>query len=221
VRLAQEADVEFTGFEPDDFDVFSIPEFADRMAAIRARIRPKLLALGEDLGDKLEALVESPLFPHTAQHMRRRVNPPQETWVAFCRDRKGYKRWTHFRVAVSAAGVRVTVFVEDDADDKPQFGVNLQRGAPELLEALGSASPILWYTLGDAGAVPQAEITPERLQALGASLQRLKTIKFQAGIPLPRNRAAEKSPQQFEEWVMEQVAILKPLYLAGISDSSS
>jgi hypothetical protein len=79
------------------------------MAAIRGTLRPKLVALGDDLTSAVEELTGIPTFPHVAQHMRRRVHPPEETWVAFARDRKGYKRWTHFRVAVSGAGVRVTL----------------------------------------------------------------------------------------------------------------
>ena len=84
----------FPGFTDDDFDLFAIPDFAGRMGEIRSRLRPKLLALGEDLAGPIERAVEAPVFPHVAQHMRRRVNPPAETWAAFARDRKGYKRWT-------------------------------------------------------------------------------------------------------------------------------
>src|SRR5262249_37150707 len=89
------------GFEEADFSLFSIPDFPGRMGAIRGKLRPKLIALGDDLNDRIAALTGIPSFPHVAQHMRRRVNPPVETWAAFCRDRKGYKRWTHHRAAVS------------------------------------------------------------------------------------------------------------------------
>jgi uncharacterized protein YktB (UPF0637 family) len=206
--------VEFTGFKSDDFDVFSIPDFPGRMGAIRERVRPRLAALGEDLGPRLEKLLELPTFPHVAQHMRRRVNPPQETWVAFVRDRKGYKRWTHYRVAVSAAGVRVTVFVEDDADDKPPFGASLAAAPEAILTAMGSGAPVLWYTLGEE-PVRHADLAAGTLAELGERLQRLKTLKFQAGVPLPREEAVRMTPLRFEEWALEQMALLRPLYLAG------
>lgn len=206
--------MDFPGFEPADFDVFSIPDFAGRMAEIRSRIRPKLVALGADLAPILSEVVGCELFPHTAQHMRRRVNPPEETWAAFCRDKKGYKRWTHYRVAISGAGVRVTVFVEDDADDKPQLGARLESDAAALLQQLGGTAPVRWYTLGN-DPVLQSELTPERLQEAGRALQRLKTLKFQAGIPLSAAEVPGYSPERFEEWVKEQAEVLKPLYLAG------
>ena len=203
----------FPGFAPEDFELFSIPDFAGRMGEIRSRLKPKLIALATDLSPQVEEVLAGPVFPHVAQHMRRRVNPPVETWLAFARDKKGYKRWTHYRVAVSGNGVRVTVFVEDDADDKPQFGRALDADPQKLLDALGTA-PVQWYTLGEHGT-SQADLTANRLQAAGDALQRLKTAKFQAGVSLPRAEAIALSPKRFEAWAVEQIALLKPLYLAG------
>jgi uncharacterized protein YktB (UPF0637 family) len=206
--------VQFPGFEPGDFELFAIPDFAGRMAEIRARVRPKLIALGDDLTDRISAVVGMDTFPHVAQHMRRRVNPPEETWVAFTRDKRGYKRWTHYRIAISGRGLRVTVFVEDDADDKPQLGQNLQAAGTQVLKALGD-TPVLWYTLDGAEPVPQSDVKPQALRELGSTLQRLKTVKFQAGVPLSHGDAVKLSPEKFESWALQQIGALKPLYLAG------
>jgi uncharacterized protein YktB (UPF0637 family) len=205
----------FSGFDEHDYELFSIPDFAGRMAAIRTRVRPHLLALGEDLGERVEEVLGSPVFPHVAQHMRRRVNPPVETWVAFARDRKGYKRWTHYRVVLGEDGVRVTLFVEDDADDKPAFGAALAGLGEGILQLIGDQAPLQWYTLAEAGAVPHAQVTPATLRQEGERLQRLKTRKFQAGVPLTRREALRMKPAAFEAWVLEQVRLLKPLYLSG------
>jgi uncharacterized protein YktB (UPF0637 family) len=206
--------MDFPGFDRADFDLFSIPDFPGRMGEIRSRLRPKLILLGADLAPLLTEAVDGTLVPHVAQHMRRRVNPPEETWAAFCRDRKGYKRWTHYRVAVSASRVRVTVFVEDDADDKPHFGASLEKRAARLLRALGGRkSPVHWYTAAEPSA---RQMTADRLTELGRSLQRLKTAKFQAGIEIPASEAEQLSPADFESWVIEQAKVLKPLYLAGL-----
>ena len=58
-------------FKQEDFKVFGIPEFNERMAAIRARIRPKLTSIGEELAPKLSGLVDCPLYVHVAKHARR------------------------------------------------------------------------------------------------------------------------------------------------------
>jgi len=206
--------MQFPGFEPADFDLFAIPDFAGRMGEIRGRLRPKLVALGERLAGDLEAEAGLPTFPHTAQHMRRRVNPPAETWVAFCRDRRGYKRWAHFRVAVSGAGVRATVFVEDDADDKPTLGVALRDDGARLLAALGEA-PVAWYTLGGEAGLGPGEATADHLREAGERLLRLKGAKFQAGISLDREAAAALGPAGLPAWALEQLGRLLPLYRAA------
>ena len=117
--------VTFPGFRPSDFDTFCIPDFAARMGAIRAELRPKLCALAETLAPQLATVVSGPVYAHTAAHMRRRTNPPPATWAAFGRSPKGYKRFVHFRVAINDSGLRVTVHVEDDADDKATFAAAL------------------------------------------------------------------------------------------------
>ena len=43
---------------------------AGRMGELRARIRPKLVALGADLAGPVEEILGLPSFPHAAQHMR-------------------------------------------------------------------------------------------------------------------------------------------------------
>ncbi len=201
----------FSGFEPEDFELFAIPDFAGRMAEIRARLRPKLVALGGDLSDRVGDLVGGAIFPHAALHMRRRVNPPEETWAAFGRDKRGYKRWTHYRIAVSGAGVRVTVFVEDDADDKPLLAQALQSRPQKVLKALGKV-PVHWSTFTGA---PVGKVKPEIVVAEGERLGRIKLLKFQASIPIPREVALAFAPGPFEEWALEQMTLLKPLYVAA------
>ena len=93
-------------FSGNDFKVFEIPGFADRMAAIRANIQPRLSSIGAALAPRLSSLVDVQLYVHVAKHMRRTVNPPDDTWAAFGRDPRGYKKDAHFRVSVSANCVR-------------------------------------------------------------------------------------------------------------------
>jgi uncharacterized protein YktB (UPF0637 family) len=207
----------FRRFTPQDFEIFALPEFGTRMAAIRAELRPNLLALGEELAAPLAEMMGGPLHPHAAAHMRRRVNPPEETWVAFARDARGYKRWTHLRVAASQAGVRVVVFVEDDADDKPRFAQALQARPARLLEDLQEPR-LLWYTLAPAGEPPPHSrgLRQGDLLELGRTLEKTRTAKFQAGIPLGRDGVACSAPADFRAAVLTAAQALKPLYLAGI-----
>ena len=192
-----------------------VPDFAGRMTEIRARVKPKLAALGADLTGQIGDAVGGPMYPHVAQHMRRRVNPPPETWVAFCRDKKGYKRWTHFRIAVSGDGVRVTTFVEDDADDKPVIAAALLSKPTGIIRKLDRDSGLLWYTFGKK-PIRHKRITAAVIASEAERLGRVKLEKFQAGVPLAADDALAMSPEQFEEWVMAQIRVEAPLYALGI-----
>ena len=149
----------FPGFTHSDFDIFCIPDFAARMGAIRSELRPKLLALGEDLAPRLAEIVPGPIIAHTAAHMRRRTNPPPATWVAFGRSARGYKRFAHFRIAVHDSGLRVTVHIEDDSDDKAPFAAALRRDRDALLTMVSPIEGLTWYCLpgrhGRAGSQPR------------------------------------------------------------------
>ncbi|HEY9898435.1 MAG TPA: DUF1054 domain-containing protein [Pantanalinema sp.] len=88
------------GFSAEDFDVFSIPDFTARMEALKARVRPKLEALGAALAPELGAMLGEPVYPHVAKHARRTVNPPDDTWVAWSTQPRGYKAHPHFQLGL-------------------------------------------------------------------------------------------------------------------------
>ena len=94
-------------FTLQDFKVFDLPGFQERMDRIRTKIRPKLASIGEFLAPRLSVAVDKPLFLHVAKHMRRTVNPPDDTWAALGCHSRGYKKDVHFKVAVSRHCIRL------------------------------------------------------------------------------------------------------------------
>jgi uncharacterized protein YktB (UPF0637 family) len=210
--------VSFPGFTESDFDIFAIPDFAARMGAIRAELRPKLVALGEELAPQAASLVTGPIVPHTAAHMRRRTNPPPATWVAFGRSAKGYKRFVHFRVAVHDAGLRVTVHIEDDADDKVVFAAALRREQRMLLERFAGQMDLVWYTLrkDPDGPVARPPVTAADLEDLAQALGTVKSADFCAGIPFDRNDARLRSPAALPPLLLDTMQRLAPLYEAAL-----
>src|SRR5438034_11641218 len=90
-----------SAFVTADFKVFDVKGFQPRMSEIRSRIRPKLEALGRSLAPTVSRSLGTEVFAHVAKHARRTVNPPDDTWVAFSPDARGYKKHCHFKVAVS------------------------------------------------------------------------------------------------------------------------
>lgn len=90
----------FTGFTKKDFSTFQLTELDERMAAIQDRIQPKFKQLGGELTDDLSALLGEEMFLHIARHARRKVNPPNDTWLAIANNKRGYKQHPHFQVGL-------------------------------------------------------------------------------------------------------------------------
>jgi len=88
------------GFTQSDFDVFHIEGLEQRMEAIQTHIRPKFLSIGQQLTEELSIHDGSEHFLHIAKHARRTVNPPKDTWLAICNNKRGYKAHPHFQVGL-------------------------------------------------------------------------------------------------------------------------
>ena len=104
-----------------DLDVFRLEGFTERMEAIRVRIRPKLEELGGILRHPLSQMVGDEMYPHVARHMRRKTNPPPETWVAFGPSPRGYKAAAHLSVTVGPEGIGTRLSLTSESRDKASF----------------------------------------------------------------------------------------------------
>src|SRR5215470_18756312 len=120
-------------FVAGDFKVFDVSGFKPRLSEIRARVRPKLDAMGETLAPAVSRSIGGEVFVHVAKHARRTVNPPDDTWVAFGPDARGYKKHCHFKVAVSRHAVRFLFEVGPEHADKKRWCAAWRRHAPQLV----------------------------------------------------------------------------------------
>ena len=207
--------VQFSGFAAEDFEVFSIPEFHDRMFYIRSRIRPKLAQLGDDVAPKIT--VGHPLYPHTASHARRRVNPPDDTWVAFSRSMRGYKRYAHFEIGLDREQVFVRFVVKPEGeDDKPGLLRYLQTQGLDAFRQLHDPEPIYWYH-DDHGRGPLA-ISDLRADTVASMIQDTakKSKGFTLGMVLAKTNPVVHSAQLVAKCV-NMITHLAPIYLNTLS----
>ncbi|HWN90907.1 MAG TPA: DUF1054 family protein, partial [Verrucomicrobiae bacterium] len=135
----------FPGFTPADFKVFDIDGFKPRMEAIKTRIRPKLEAMGRDLLPDVARIAGDTAFAHVAKHARRTVNPPDDTWVAFALDKRGYKKHCHFKVAVSRGVVRFLFEAGPEHAQKRRWAAAWKRQGPKLAPVLRRAKGLAWF----------------------------------------------------------------------------
>jgi uncharacterized protein YktB (UPF0637 family) len=110
-------------FSQEDLEVFTLPGFEERMQAIRERIHPKLAELGDRIVEPLSQKAGEPLHPHVAKHARRSVNPPEDTWVAFGPEKRGYKKYPYLGIAVSQFGVHTQVVAKQETWDTDRLAM--------------------------------------------------------------------------------------------------
>jgi uncharacterized protein YktB (UPF0637 family) len=171
-----------TYLDPRWVSVFEIPGFEERMKRIRGEVRPALVALSEELAGKLEGTGPRPYFSHVASHMRRRVNPPPETWLALGPNKRGYKAYAHVGVFIGRPGVSVRFVLKDDASDERRRLGDWMNGYPKAFNSwLSSVSGVL-----DFGPVhDRPDETPSLIaweaKAFGERLSSLKTASLDIG----------------------------------------
>ncbi|WP_208589386.1 YktB family protein [Gracilibacillus suaedae] len=90
----------FNGFEQKDFETFRIDGLDERMEAIQERIQPKFKSIYDEIEEELNELAGREMHLHIAKHARRTVNPPKDTWSAYCHNKRGYKKHPHFQVGL-------------------------------------------------------------------------------------------------------------------------
>jgi len=201
-------------FYATDFKVFDEPGFRARMGAIRERIRPKLEAVGHSLAPAVSRATGGDAFAHVAKHARRTVNPPDDTWVAFGPDARGYKKHCHFKVAVSRRAVRFLFEVGPEHADKKRWAAAWKRNAPRLGPVLRRVKGLAWFKNehDEEAASPLADLSPEQLAELADELTRTRDGQLVLGRVVPAEQASRWTEAQYRDAALETFRALAPLY---------
>ncbi len=204
----------FAGFTASDFKIFDLRGFQPRMAAIRAQIRPKLEALGAELLPDVSRLTGGDAYSHVAKHARRTVNPPDDTWVAFGRDKRGYKKHCHFKVAISRRCVRFLFEVGPEYAEKNKWVAAWKKHAGRLAPALKKAKGFAWFKNehDDEPAAILADLTSEEIARLGDELTRTRDGQFVLGRLVAESDATKWGPDEYLKAAVATFEALAPLY---------
>lgn len=206
----------FTGFTEQDFDVFAVEGLEERMEALKAHLRVKLTQLGDDFVPVLSELTGEEMFPHVAKHARRTTNPPKDSWVAWSKNKKGYKMYPHYQIGAwgTHAFIQFGIIYES-----PMKGV-FARKMMEELDAIKAQVPghYLWYPdhMNPQGYV-QSEMGQEDFERIAHRLGKQKNGEVMIGIIVPREEAVRLSPEAFVQRAAETFQTLTPLYKLAFS----
>jgi len=195
------------GFSRGDFDVFAIEGFNARMTKIYERIRPLLVRLGIELAPELSRTLHMEFFAHVAKHMRRTVNPPDETWAAFGPSPRGYKRYGYLALCISGAGIHARAVVKSDAEKRPEMARLIKSKSAELEESFRGAK-IQQYKNWDCRILPDSSAAgPDFFDGLGDALAK-KTGGIDLGFGWPVRDALKVDRAE----VLDAFRELEPLY---------
>jgi uncharacterized protein YktB (UPF0637 family) len=204
----------FPGFRAADFSVFDLDGFAPRMAAIKGRIRPKLEAAGRDLVADVSRIGGAPAFVHVAKHMRRTVNAPDDTWVAFAANKRGYKKHCHFKVAVSRGAVRFLFEAGPELAQKRKWVAAWKKHAPKLVPVLRRAKGLAWFKNehDEAPAAILSELSAEEIGHLADELLRTRDGQLVLGRVVRADEAMRWKAPDYARAARETFCLLAPLY---------
>jgi uncharacterized protein YktB (UPF0637 family) len=201
-------------FVTADFKVFDAKGFRARMGEIRGRIRPKLEAFGHSLAPSVSRSTGGDSFAHVARHARRTVNPPDDTWVAFGPDPRGYKKHPHFKVAVSRNCVRFLFEIGPEHADKKRWAAAWKKNAPNLAPVLRRVRDLAWFKNehDEEPAAVLGDLSAERLGELADELIRTREGQLVLGRRVAADEAARWSEAQYRTAALETFRALAPLY---------
>lgn len=199
-------------FTEESFEVFQIEGLDNRMAAIRAEIQPVFQSLGDYAKENLEPILETELFVHIAQHRRRTVYAPENTWSALSQKKRGYKMEPHFQLGIWPDYVFVRLSLIDQPKNQTQIAEALL-AAPELFTALPDD-----YTLSLNHTVNQ--LIPVNAGTIEQGLTRLRDVKkgeFEIGRIIPNDSPLLGDEAAQQQFILKTYQELLPIYQLALS----
>lgn len=198
-------------FTSSDLKIFQIAGFKERMSALKEKIRPKLMDVGEELAILLSTQFKSDFYLHVAKHMRRKVNPPDETWLALGPEKRGYKAYIYFSLCLGKKGIQTRVVMKDESKNRPLLGENILSNLNFFKKHISDFKNLNDYTKRDSNYSPSSiEDFLSFLEESAMRLKKLKTALFDVGFEL------KTSSQNLEQDFLKMADLLYPFYLCGL-----
>ncbi|MGM7720216.1 YktB family protein [uncultured Metabacillus sp.] len=197
----------FNGFTAEDFQTFTIDGLEERMEAIRTRIQPKFLEIGQVLTEELSVSLQTEMYLHIAKHARRTKNPPKDTWLAIAANKRGYKQHPHFQVGLFDDHLFIWLAFIYELPNKENIAEVFLNNINTISSIRNDFYVSLDHTKKDAK--PLGEID------LKSSLERFRDVKkaeFLIGRHINADRPILQDGDQLVKVIRETFQTLIPLY---------
>lgn len=201
-------------FTEKSFAVFDVEGLDGRMAAIRKEIQPTFQQLDEVFQQVLEPLLGEELFIHIAQHRRRTTYPPENTWSALSRQKRGYKMEPHFQLGIWPD----YVFMWLSCIDQPKNEQAIAQALLDNQQVIAGLSPDFVLS-GDHTQPKVEELSPENTERLLKRFRDVKKGEFQIGRIIKKEDPIWRDPEEAQAFMVETYEQLVPIYQLAIEAS--
>ncbi|NOV03332.1 YktB family protein [Paenibacillus planticolens] len=205
----------FTGFTQHDFDTFAIEGLDGRMEAIRERIQPKFKALGDSLTQDLSLLSGTEMFLHIAKHLRRKINPPVDTWMAICPNKRGYKQVPHFQVGLFDDRVFIWLALIYELPNKSNIATTYMNQIERIQEEIPSDF-VLSFDHMKKDVTPLADLDRSGWNDALLRFRDVKKAELLIGRNLHYQDPLLSQPEEFERLIKQTFEKLIPLYQLAV-----
>lgn len=209
----------FSGFNQQDFNVFQINGLSERMDALQKRIQPKFRELGEILSADLTLAVEKDMYLHIAKHARRTVNPPKDTWLAICDNKRGYKQHPHFQVGLCDDHAFIWLAYIYELPHKKQIAQKFLDSLDTVMDTIPDHYVISLDHMSKA-ATSMQEMNTEEFKAKLTRFRDVKKAEFLIGLHIAAEDPILQQGDAFLELVRETYDTLLPLYRLSLTSFS-
>jgi uncharacterized protein YktB (UPF0637 family) len=201
----------FSGFTETDFHTFQIEGLEDRMESIRENIQPKFREIGSVLSQDLSALLGNEMHLHIAKHARRTVNPPKDTWLAICHDKRGYKKHPHFQIGVFDDHVFIWLAYIYELPNKKEIATRFLEKAKMVHDTIPNSYVIsLDHTKKESLKV--SDLNKAEFKKVLERFETVKSAEFLVGQHIQAGDPLLKDGEGFIEFARETFETLIPLY---------
>ncbi|MCY9658284.1 DUF1054 domain-containing protein [Paenibacillus chondroitinus] len=205
----------FTGFTQHDFDTFAIEGLDGRMEAIRERIQPKFKALGDSLAQDLSLLAGTEMFLHIAKHLRRKINPPVDTWMAICPNKRGYKQVPHFQVGLFDDRVFIWLALIYELPNKSNIATTYMNQIDRIQKEI-PADFVLSFDHMKKDVTPLAELDRSAWNDALIRFRDVKKVELLIGKNLHFQDPVLTRPDELESLIKDTFEKLVPLYQLAV-----
>lgn len=194
-------------FNAQDFDIFDEPTLSGRMTAIRDVIDPKFEQAAAVLLPIL-ATDGKHWTAHIAKHLRRTTNAPDNTWVAFAPNKRGYKMMPHFELGLWADHLYLYLAVEENMKPQqtPDIVAKLQRAREQVAQL-----PAEYVLSADHMVNATQPLTLAAYDDLVARFAAVRHSEVLIGLTIPRGDDRLKGDRSVEV-LSTVVKTLLPIY---------